>query len=109
MGATEGELRAAGEEYATRTYRYVQTARGDAMHASGFLKATIGLKGTILGCHIIGPEASNLIQEVVVAMKAGSGTVRDIRESVHVHPALSEVVDRGFAGQFSRGDGGHSR
>ena len=104
VGATEGELRAAGEEYATRTYRYDQTARGDAMHADGFLKAIIDLDGTILGCHVVGPEASNLIQEVVVAMKAGSGSVRDIRESVHVHPALSEVVQRGFAGQFTRGD-----
>ncbi len=39
-------------------------------------------------------------------MMAGSGTVRDIRESVHIHPALSEVVQRAFSGQFTRG-GGH--
>ena len=107
VGATETELEAAGEEYATRTYRYDQTARGGAMHADGFLKAIIDLDGTILGCHLVGPEASNLIQEVVVAMKAGSGSVQDIRESVHIHPALSEVVQRGFSGQFSRG-GSHS-
>ena len=104
VGATEDELREAGREYATRTHRFDETARGDAMHADGFLKAIIDLDGTILGCHVVGPEASNLIQEVVVAMKAGSGSVRDIRESVHVHPALSEVVQRGFAGQFTRGD-----
>jgi dihydrolipoamide dehydrogenase len=108
VGATEDELQEAGTAYATRTYRYDQTARGDAMHADGFLKAIIDLEGTILGCHIIGPEASNLIQEVVVAMTAGSGTVQDIRESVHIHPALSEVVQRGFSGQFTRGDEGHS-
>jgi len=41
-------------------------------------------------------------------MKAGSGTVHGIRESVHVHPAFSEVVQRGFCGQFSRSDGRHS-
>ena len=104
VGATEDELRDAGREYATRTHRYDETARGDAMHADGFLKAIIDLDGSILGCHIVGPEASNLIQEVVVAMNAGSGSVQDIRESVHVHPALSEVVQRGFAGQFTRGD-----
>jgi len=108
VGARESELRADGREYATRTYRYEETARGSAMKADGFLKAIIDLDGEILGCHIIGPEASNLVQEVVVAMKAGSGTVQDIRESVHIHPALSEVVQRGFSGQFSRGDGGHS-
>jgi len=108
VGAREGELRAAGREYATRTYRYDQTARGNAMKADGFLKAIIDLDGEILGCHVMGPEASNLVQEVVVAMKAGSGTVQDIRESVHIHPALSEVVQRGFSGQFTRGDGEHS-
>ncbi|MGQ4554494.1 dihydrolipoyl dehydrogenase [Halobellus sp. GM3] len=108
VGAREEELRDAGREYATRTYRYDQTARGSAMKADGFLKAIIDLDGRILGCHVIGPEASDLIQEVVVVMKAGSGTVRDIRESVHIHPALSEVVQRGFSGQFHRGNSGHS-
>ncbi|MFW6384986.1 MAG: dihydrolipoyl dehydrogenase [Halodesulfurarchaeum sp.] len=104
VGAREEELRSAGREYATRTYPYDRTARGSAMKADGFMKAIIDPDGTILGCHIMGPEASNLIQEVVVAMSAGSGTVRDIRQSVHIHPALSEVVQRGFYGQFSRGD-----
>jgi dihydrolipoamide dehydrogenase len=108
VGAREEELGDADREYATRTYRYDQTARGSAMKSDGFLKAIVDLEGQILGCHIIGPEASDLIQEVVVAMKAGSGTVRDIRESVHIHPALSEVVQRGFSGQFTRGNSHHS-
>ena len=102
VGAREAELRAAGVDYATRSYPYEETARGDAMNAEGLVKVIIDLKGEILGCHIVGPEASNLIEEVVVAMTAGSGTVRDIRESVHIHPALSEVVQRAFAGQFTR-------
>jgi len=102
VGATEGELREAGREYATNTYRFEDTARGDAMHAEGFVKVIVDPGGEILGCHIIGPEASNLIEEVVVAMKSGSGTVQDIREAVHIHPALSEVVDRAFSGRFSR-------
>lgn len=106
VGAREQDLREADAEYANRTYAYDETARGSAMHADGFVKVLIDLDGTIEGCHIIGPEASNLIEEVVVAMTAGSGTVADIREAVHIHPALSEVVDRAFSGQFSRG-GGH--
>ncbi|MDQ2055953.1 dihydrolipoyl dehydrogenase [Halobellus sp. H-GB7] len=106
VGAHESELQEAGTEYATRTYRYDQTARGSAMKADGFVKVIIDLEGEILGCHIIGPEASDLIQEVVVAMKAGTGAVTDIRESIHIHPALSEVIQRAFSGQFSRG--GHS-
>ncbi|OAQ54206.1 hypothetical protein HTG_01340 [Natrinema mahii] len=109
VGLIEGELREAGREYATRTYRYEETARGKAMKAEGFVKPIIDLEGEILGCHIVGPEASDLIQEVVVAMTAGSGTVQDIRQSVHIHPALSEVVQRAFSGQFTRGghDHGH--
>lgn len=108
VGAREGDLQAAGREYATRTYRYEDTARGNAMNATGFVKVVIEPNGEILGCHIVGPEASNLIEEVVVAMKTGTGTVWDIREAVHVHPALSEVIARAFAGQFVHsGGGGH--
>ncbi|MFB6151785.1 MAG: dihydrolipoyl dehydrogenase [Haloarculaceae archaeon] len=107
VGALEQDLRAEGTEYATNTYRYEDTARGDAMKAEGFVKVLIDLDGEILGCHIVGPDASTLVQEVVVAMKSGSGTVQDIREAVHVHPALPEVVQRAFSGQFSRGGGGH--
>ncbi|WP_436930705.1 dihydrolipoyl dehydrogenase [Halosimplex halobium] len=107
VGALEQDLREAGREYATNTYRYEETARGDAMGAEGFVKAIVDLEGEILGCHIVGPDASSLVQEVVVAMKAGSGTVRDIRESVHIHPALPEVVQRAFAGQFTRGGHHH--
>ena len=108
VGADEETLRRSDREYATRTYRYEDTARGSAMKADGFVKVLIDLDGEILGCHIIGPEASNLLQEVVVAMKTGTGTVQDIRRSVHIHPALSEVVQRAFSGQFSPGEGGHA-
>jgi len=106
VGAREQDLRDGDREYATNTYRYEETARGDAMHAEGLVKVLIDLNGEILGCHIIGPDASTLVQEVVVAMEAGSGTVQDIRQAVHIHPALPEVVQRAFSGQFSRG-GGH--
>lgn len=103
VDATEQELRAGDREYATGTYRYENMARRKAIHAEGMVKVYIDLEGKILGCHIVGPEASTLIEEVLVAMKAGSETVRDIRKSVHVHPALSEVVQRAFTGPFSQG------
>lgn len=105
VGARESELQNQDTEYAINTYRYEDTARGDAMNAEGFVKVLINLDGDILGCHIIGPEASSLIQEVVVAMKSGSGTVEDIRDAVHIHPALPEVVQRAFTGQFTPGEG----
>jgi dihydrolipoamide dehydrogenase len=107
VGASESDLRDADREYAMNTYSYEDTARGDAMKAEGFVKVLIDPQGEILGCHIIGPDASTLIQEVVVAMKSGSGTVQDIRNAVHIHPALPEVVQRAFSGQFTRGGDGH--
>ena len=107
VGASESDLRTEGRDYATNTYRYEETARGDAMKAEGFVKVLVDLDGEILGCHIIGPDASTLVQEVVVAMTAGSGTVQDIRESIHIHPALPEVVQRAFSGQFTHGGHDH--
>lgn len=109
VGSREAELREVDMEYAANTYRYEDTARGSAIHATGFVKVLIDLEGSILGCHIIGPDAATIIQEVVVAMKAGSGTVHDIRNAVHIHPALPEVVQRAFTGQFTRPDGNDRR
>ena len=54
--------------------------------------------GKILGCHIMGAEASILIHEVLVAMRAGSGTLKDLQRTIHIHPALSEVVSRAAGG-----------
>jgi mycothione reductase len=56
-------------------------------------------KGRILGCHIMRSEASFLIHEVLVAMSADDkvSTIDNIRKTVHIHPALSEVVSRAAA------------
>ena len=63
---------------------------------NGFVKFIVEAKTKeILGCHILGPQASTLLHEVVVAMKADRFKALDIlRSAVHVHPALSEVVQR---------------
>jgi len=45
----------------------------------------------ILGCHILGPEAGNLIHEVVVAMEFG-GSAEDLARAFHGHPTLNEAV-----------------
>ena len=66
------------------------------MDTDGFVKAMASPEdGSIIGCHIIGTDAAILIQEVVNAMRAGLG-VDAITQPVHIHPALSEVVDRAF-------------
>lgn len=108
VGKREQDLDPEDEVYATSTYRFEDTARGGAMHAEGFVKVVIDGDGNVLGCHIIGPEASTLIQQVVTAMTAASGTIHDVLMSIHVHPALPEVVQRAFSGPFHlAGEQGH--
>ncbi len=77
--------------------RYTDVARGDAMmETDGFTKAVVHRKsGKILGYHIIGPQASVLIQEVVNAM-AADGNLWSVAKGIHIHPALSEVVLKAF-------------
>jgi len=100
VGETESDLRDREAEYVVATQRYEDTARGSAMKVEGQVRVLASPDGEIEGCHVVGPDASSLIEEVVVAMKSGSGEVSDVQDSVHVHPALSEVVDRAFAGPF---------
>ncbi|MDD5340347.1 MAG: dihydrolipoyl dehydrogenase [Candidatus ainarchaeum sp.] len=96
VGATEQELKEKKVDYLAGRYRYADTGMGEAMaEKDGFVKFLADYDGKILGCHIIGPDASTLLHEVLVALKAGHGTIDDIANTVHIHPALSEVVQRG--------------
>jgi mycothione reductase len=76
---------------------YTDVARGEAMmETEGFAKAVVHRKsGKVLGYHIIGPQASVLIQEVVNAM-AADGNLWTVAKGQHIHPALSEVVLKAF-------------
>jgi mycothione reductase len=97
VGFTEQELKEGKKtEYQKSVYPYIATAMGRALEdRDGFAKFLVDKKDRkILGCHIIGTDASTLIHEVIVAMKAGNGTIDNILKSVHIHPALSEVIAR---------------
>lgn len=98
VGKTQDQLEKEGTPHAVGHYPYRHTGMGLAMkEKDGFVKALVHPDtGKILGCHILGPDAPTLIHEVVIAMKAGDGTVHNIHDSIHVHPALSEVVQRAF-------------
>jgi dihydrolipoamide dehydrogenase len=64
---------------------------------SGFVKVLVdGASGRILGAHIVGPDAAILIQEIVAAMNTQDRNYALILQSMHVHPALSEVVQNAF-------------
>jgi dihydrolipoamide dehydrogenase len=63
----------------------------------GFVKVVVERdSGRILGAHIIGPEASVLIQEIIVLMNTSSRSFEPIMRSMHIHPALPEVVQNAF-------------
>lgn len=78
--------------------QYKDTAMGAAMgFPDGFVKVVVEQQtGKILGAHIIGPEASILIQEIVNAMVSDGGSYGSIARGIHIHPALSEVVQNAF-------------
>ena len=79
-------------------YNYRDTAMGEAMHIeNGFVKVILHRSTRkILGAHIIGPQASVLLQEVVTLMYTPDGNADPIIHGMHIHPALSEVVEKAF-------------
>ena len=90
VGLTEAEAR---EKYPeAHVERFPWSANGKAVASAetdGFTKVIIGKYGEILGAHIIGPDATNLISEYSVAMR-GELTADEIIETIHPHPTLSE-------------------
>jgi mycothione reductase len=99
VGLTEEEAVAlmGRGEVMTGKAMYADVARGEAMQErEGFAKAIVHRKtGKVLGYHLIGPQASVLIQEVVNAM-ANGGNLWSIAKGIHIHPALGEVVLKAF-------------
>jgi dihydrolipoamide dehydrogenase len=77
--------------------KYSDTAKGEAMMEDvGFAKAIVdGHSKKILGFHIIGPYAPELVQEVINAMASG-GQIQSINKGMHIHPALPELIVRTF-------------
>jgi mycothione reductase len=94
VGLTEREARR-GHRVLVGLTPYTSVAMGEAMlEQDGFAKAVVEEStGRILGFHIIGAQASILIQEVINAMAAG-GQINTIGGALHIHPALSELVVR---------------
>jgi dihydrolipoamide dehydrogenase len=98
VGLKEAEAKQQNYKILVGKAQYKDTAMGAAMgYAEGFVKVIVEAEtGKILGCHIIGAEAANLIQEVVNAMVTEKGDFGPIARGMHIHPALSEVVQNAF-------------
>ena len=95
VGLTEQEARERGVEFVTSRQAYGDTAYGWAMEdTSGFAKALADPRtGRLLGAHVLGAQASVLIQPLVQAMALGSTAQEVARGQYWIHPALTEVVE----------------
>ena len=93
VGATEEQLKEQGRAYKVGKFPFMGNARAKAMfQAEGFVKMLAdATTDRILGCHIIGPGAGDLIHEVCVAMEFGA-SAQDLAMTCHAHPTCSEAV-----------------
>ena len=93
VGETEQSLKDAGRAYKVGKFSFMGNARAKANFAGdGFVKILADKEtDRILGCHIIGPAAGDLIHEVCVAMEFGA-SAQDLAMTCHAHPTYSEAV-----------------
>ena len=93
VGKTEEELKAAGVEYKVGKFPFTANGRARAMqHTDGFVKI-LADKATdkVLGAHILGYNAGEMIHELTVLMEFG-GSSEDLARTCHAHPTMSEAV-----------------
>jgi dihydrolipoamide dehydrogenase len=93
VGKTEQELKSDGIPYKSGTFPFAASGRALASNEFDGLVKLLAHEETdrILGCHIVGPSAADLVQQVVIAMEFGSST-EDLALTVFGHPTLSEAV-----------------
>jgi len=93
VGETEQQLKARGADYRAGSFPFMANGRARAMgDTSGFVKVLADRKSDrILGMHVVGPFASELIAEGVVAMEFGASS-EDLARICHAHPSLSEAT-----------------
>ena len=93
VGETEESLRDTGRAYKVGKFSFMGNGRAKAMFAGdGFVKILADKEtGRILGAHIIGPGAGDLIHEICVGMEFGAAAA-DIARTCHAHPTFSEAV-----------------
>jgi dihydrolipoamide dehydrogenase len=93
VGKTEEELKSAGINYKAGKFLFLANGRAKANQTTdGFVKILADAKtDRVLGAHIVGPQAGELIHEVAVLMEFG-GSAEDLARTCHAHPTLSEAV-----------------
>jgi dihydrolipoamide dehydrogenase len=103
VGKTEEELKAAGIAYKAGKFPFTANARARAMqHTDGFVKILAdAATDKVLGVHIIGHAAGELIHECAVLMEFG-GSSEDLARTCHAHPTMSEAVREAALGTFAK-------
>ena len=93
VGQTEAQLKAANVDHKSGVFPFMASGRARAMEATaGFVKLLAArASDEILGVHIIGPMAGELIAEAVLAMEF-RGSAEDLQRTMHAHPTLSEAL-----------------
>jgi dihydrolipoamide dehydrogenase len=93
VGQTEEQVKASGRPYKVGTFPFAASGRARAMEAGAGMVKMVSAKDDdeVLGVHIIGPMAGELIGEAVLAMEYSAST-EDIQRTIHAHPTLSEAL-----------------
>jgi dihydrolipoamide dehydrogenase len=93
VGQTEEQVKESGREYKVGTFPFMASGRARAMEAPAGFAKLIAAKDDdeILGVHVIGPMAGELIAEAVLAMEY-SASAEDLQRTIHAHPTLSEAL-----------------
>jgi dihydrolipoamide dehydrogenase len=93
VGQTEEQVKASGRPYKTGTFPFAASGRARAMEAGAGMAKIVSAKDDdeVLGIHVIGPMAGELIAEAVLAMEYSAST-EDIQRTIHAHPTLSEAI-----------------
>jgi dihydrolipoamide dehydrogenase len=93
VGQTEEQVKASGTTYKSGVFPFAASGRARAMEAAvGFTKILAAVDtDTILGVHIVGPMAGELIAEATLAMEF-QASAEDLQRTIHAHPTLAEAV-----------------
>ena len=92
VGKTEELPKAEGMEYICQKHYYRANGKALAMNETeGMLKLLAGKNGLIIGCHVYGAHAADLVQEVSVLMCRNT-TLQQLHDMTHIHPTLSEII-----------------
>jgi dihydrolipoamide dehydrogenase len=103
VGKAEQELKTAGVEYGVGTFPFAASGRARASGTTGGMVKMIvdAQSDRVLGVHILGPNASELIAEAVLLMQF-DGSAEDLALTIHAHPTLSEAMHEAALGVAGR-------